>query len=90
MRAPRYVGHNPAGGVMVLALLGMLIAISATGFMMTTDAFWGSEWVETLHKGLVYAALVLVALHVVGVLFASIEHGENLVRAMITGRKRAP
>lgn len=90
MRAPRYLGHNPAGGVMVLALMATLAAISVTGFMMTTDAFWGSEWVENLHKAFVYAALVLVALHVAGVLFASIEHGENLVKAMVTGRKRAP
>lgn len=90
MRAPRYLGHNPAGGVMVLALMATLAAISVTGFMMTTDAFWGSEWVENLHKAFVYAALVLVALHVAGVLFASIEHGENLVKAMVTGRKRVP
>jgi cytochrome b len=58
--------------------------------MMTTDAFWGAQWVEDLHKGLVYATLGLIALHVAGVVFASIEHGENLVKAMITGRKRAP
>ena len=58
MRAPRYLGHNPAGGVMVLAFMATLAAISVTGFMMTTDAFWGSEWVEDLHKALVYAALV--------------------------------
>ncbi len=89
LRAPRYLGHNPAGGAMIVALLAMLIGISATGFMMTTDAFWGAQWVEDLHEWLVYATLGLIALHVVGVLFSSIEHGENLVRAMITGRKRA-
>jgi len=87
-RAPRYLGHNPAGGLMILALLAMLIGISATGFMMTTDAFWGAEWVEDLHEALVYVTLGLVGLHVAGVVLASVEHGENLVKSMITGRKR--
>jgi cytochrome b len=89
LRAPRYLGHNPAGGTMIIALLAMLIGISATGFMMTTDAFWGAQWVEDLHEWLVYVMLGLIALHVAGVVFTSIEHGENLVKAMITGRKRA-
>jgi cytochrome b len=88
-RAPRYIGHNPARGLMVLALLAMLVAISVTGFMMTTDAFWGAEWVEELHEGLVNVTLGLIVLHVAGVLVASYEHGDNLVKAMITGRKRA-
>jgi cytochrome b len=88
-RAPRCLGHNPAGAAMTLALLGMIVAISGTGFMMTTDAFWGAEWVEHLHEGLVYATLGLIALHVAGVIATSIEHRENLVKAMITGRKRA-
>jgi cytochrome b len=87
-RAPRYIGHNPAGGLMTIALLGMVLAISGTGFMMTTNAFWGAEWVEDLHEGLVYATLGLIALHVAGVIVTSIEHRENLVRAMLTGRKR--
>jgi cytochrome b len=75
---------------MTLTLLGMLIAISVTGYMMTTDAFWGAEWVENLHRGLVYTTLGLIALHVAGVLATSFTHRENLVKAMITGRKRAP
>jgi cytochrome b len=45
--------------------------------------------VEDLHKGLVYATLGLIALHVAGVLVSSFAHRENLVKAMITGRKRA-
>lgn len=88
-RAPRYIGHNPAGGVMILALLAMLAGTCATGFMMTTDAFWGAEWVEDVHEVLANLTVGLIALHVLGVLAASFEHGENLVKAMVTGRKRA-
>ncbi|WP_445503843.1 cytochrome b/b6 domain-containing protein [Microvirga sp. G4-2] len=87
-KAPRYLGHNPAGGAMVVALLLMIAGIASTGFAMTTDAFWGSEWVEDLHEVLVYTTLGLIVLHVAGVVFSSLEHGENLVKAMITGRKR--
>jgi cytochrome b len=89
MRAARYLGHNPAGGAMVIALLAMLLILCITGIMMTTDAFWGVRWVDNLHATTSNLALVLVALHVGGVVFASIEHGENLVRAMFTGFKRS-
>jgi cytochrome b len=89
LRARRYLGHNPAGGAMILALLAMLAAICSTGFLMTTDAFWGVEWVEEAHEIAVNLTLVLVGLHLAGVAVASLEHRENLVWAMITGRKRA-
>lgn len=89
-KAPRHLGHNPAGGAMLVALLVMIGGIAATGFAMTTNAFWGSQWVEDLHEGLVYMTVGLIAMHVAGVVFSSLEHGENLVKAMITGRKRAP
>jgi cytochrome b len=90
MRAPRYLGHNPVGGAMVIALLATLLVLCITGVMMTTDAFWGVQWVDNLHATASTFALILVGLHIGGVIFASIEHGENLVRAMITGMKRAP
>ncbi len=89
LRAPRHLGHNPAGGAMVVALLAMLAAIATTGHLMTTNAFWGSEFLEEVHEFLVHATLVLIGLHVLGVVFASLEHGENLVKSMVTGRKRA-
>jgi len=89
LRAKRYLGHNPAGGAMVIALLIMLTFVTVTGIMMTSNAFWGEDWVEELHGFAAYATLALVGLHVIGVIFASFEHGENLVRAMVTGRKRA-
>lgn len=88
LKAKRYIGHNPAGGAMVVALLLFVGGIAGTGYMMTTDAFWGVEWVEETHETLVYMTLALVVLHVGGVILASIEHKENLVRSMFTGRKR--
>ena len=48
----------------------------------------GVEWVDNLHATASNIALVMLALDIGGVVFASIEHGENLVRAMITGFKR--
>jgi cytochrome b len=89
-RAKRYIGHNPAGGAMVVALLLMLSVIAASGYMMTTNAFWGVEWVSEVHETTVYLTIALIGLHVLGVVLASLEHRENLVLSMMTGRKRAP
>lgn len=89
LEAPRYLGHNPAGGAMVVALLVVLSALCGTGIAMTTDAYWGSKALEEVHEALANIMLALIALHVLGVIVASVEHGENIVRAMVTGRKRA-
>ncbi|MBR0857016.1 cytochrome b/b6 domain-containing protein [Bradyrhizobium liaoningense] len=89
LRAPRYIGHNPAGGAMIVALLVALAGTCATGYMMTTDAYWGSKLVEHVHEFLANLTVGLVVAHVIGVLIASFEHRENLVASMISGRKRA-
>lgn len=88
-RARRFIGHNPAGGAMVVALLTALALTCVTGFMMTTDAYWGAKWVEGVHEASANLTVGLVAFHVLGVLLASFTHRENLVKAMFTGRKRA-
>ena len=87
---PRDLGHNPAGGAMIAALLIVIAGVATTGWMYTLDAFWGVKWVEATHEALANLLLAMVALHVAGVLLASFRHRENLVRAMIVGRKRAP
>lgn len=89
LRAPRYVGHNPAGGAMIVALLVALAGTCATGYMMTTGAYWGSKLVEHVHEFLANLTVGLIVAHVLGVLIASFEHRENLVASMISGRKRA-
>lgn len=86
----RFIGHNPAGGAMIVALLVSLGATAVTGWMLATDAFWGSIAIQRLHSVLAHGVLLLVLIHVGGVVLASVRHNENLVRAMALGVKRAP
>jgi cytochrome b len=124
-RGKRHVGHNPAGGAMIVALLISLAGTAGTGMalyavednkgplagIMTAgpqlaepantgargdeddedeagEHAGGEDIWEGLHSVFVYFTLGLVALHVGGVVFSSLAHKENLVRAMVTGRKR--
>ncbi|SFU28919.1 MULTISPECIES: cytochrome b/b6 domain-containing protein [Bradyrhizobium] len=84
----RYIGLNPAGTLMLVALL-LSIAVSAiTGAMSVTVTFFGVWWVEDTHHYSSDAVIVLVVLHVLGVVLMGILQRENLIRAMFTGRKR--
>ena len=89
-REARHLGHNPAGGAMVIAILILLSALCASGVLLTSDAFWGSETMDTIHGTLADIMVVCIAVHVWGVVFTSIRTRENLIWTMITGQKRAP
>ena len=100
LQAPRYIGHNPAAGAMVVALLVCLTLTVLTGIALygTTDfagplaGVWRGEVaadvLEEIHEAGANLTLFLVVLHLGGVLFTSVEQGENLVKSMITGRKK--
>lgn len=88
-RERRYLGHNPLGAWMVLALLSVAAALVVTGMLYISDWLWGYEWLEQLHAALAWLLLALVAGHLAGVVFTSWRHRENLVVAMFSGRKRA-
>jgi cytochrome b len=85
----RYLGHNPAGSAMIIALLMLIIGVCITGWMQTVDAFWGEIWLEELHVLLSNVVVGLVGVHVAANLWVSWRHKENLVLAMITGHKRS-
>lgn len=87
---PRHIGHNPLGGWMAIALWLCVLSLAASGWLYTTDAFWGEAWLNQLHLVLAWLLLALVGLHLCGVLWTSLRHRENLVRAMVTGNKPAP
>ena len=85
-RPRHYVGHNPAGALAIVALLGLVLATSALGWAVEADV--GGDWFAELHEGAASLMLGIAALHVLGVAIGSLIHRENLVRAMIDGRKR--
>jgi cytochrome b len=87
---PRYIGHNPLGGWMVLALMACVAGLGLTGWLYTTDWLWGDEHVEQVHVVLAWTLGVLANLHLAGVAFTSWRHRENLAAAMLSGDKRAP
>ena len=132
LRAPRFIGHSPAGGAMILALLVMLTGTTLTGmafyavddgkgplsFILARGVSTAvdpaavprpvaekgdqaededdedgnkspdAEFWEEAHELFANATPILVILHIGGVALASLSHRENLVRAMIDGRKR--
>jgi cytochrome b len=67
----------------------MIALAGASGWLYTTDRFWGVAWVGELHSAAADVLLGLVAAHVAGVLFASYNERENLIAAMLHGRKRS-
>jgi cytochrome b len=88
-RAPRHLGHNPLGGAMVIALIAMLAVVCGGGYLLTTDRYWGAEAFKEFHEATAYLLLAMVGLHVLGVVWTGVQHRENLVKAMVTGRKAA-
>ncbi len=89
-RVTIHKGHTPLGALMIYNLLFTLAVIGLSGWLMTTDMFWGVEWPEELHEVAVSWAEFSVVLHIAAVIFESIRTHVNLPRAMVTGYKDIP
>jgi len=85
-----HVGHTPLGALMIYNLMAVMLVIGLSGWLMTTDAYWGVEWPEHLHEAAVLWAEVSVVLHIAAVVFESWRTSVNLPRAMVTGCKDLP
>lgn len=99
---PRYLGHNPAGALMVLALLCVLAVQAGFGLFATDDNdlvggplyrlvtekqnAWATGWHEEIFEAVL---LPLIVIHIaVNVLYGVVKK-EPLIPAMVTGRKPA-
>lgn len=88
--SPRYLGHNPAGGAMVIALMLSLAATLLSGLALLANSVVAGfpDWqLQDLHELATSLTLGLIGLHLSGVLFSSLHQRENLIRAMFTGQK---
>lgn len=102
LRHKRHIGHNPAAGVMIIALLLALMTTVVTGLLtygakeiagpfayllLDVGWLWG-EKLEDVHHVSAELTLILGGLHIIGATVESLMHKENLALAMITGYKR--
>ena len=85
---PQYAGHNPLGALMMLALMAFVLGLGLTGWMQTTDAYFGEEWLMELHEWLANGLLIAAGLHGVAAIVMGRLERVNLVKAMVTGVKQ--
>jgi cytochrome b len=122
MKHPKhYLGHNPAGGWMVILLLASLFVVTVSGLKvyaieegkgplanseitLISESYangdehkYGEkeehedeeeEFWEEIHEGATNFTLALIFFHIIGVIASSKLHNENLIKAMITGKKK--
>ena len=100
--ARRYIGHNPAGGIMIILMIIVLISTVVTGVLTLPYAdqpreyfpiigllpYWVFSSAEDFHEVLADISLFLVVIHLTGVLVESVLHEENLIGSMLSGRKK--
>lgn len=102
-KAPRYLGHNPAGGAMILLMMASLVATAISGVVVFGAAEHAGplaglfvaagepdgDIYEEIHEFFANLTVLFVAIHVSGVVLESLIHRENLALSMVTGRKRS-
>ena len=95
------IGHNAAGGWMVLVMLLDLFVQAGTGLFSNDDVSVNgplrhlvskrtSDALSAIHAANFYVLLGLITLHILAIAaYATVKH-QDLVRPMVTGKKRMP
>lgn len=82
-----YQGHNPLASLAYILIWLNVISLGITGYMMGLDAYFGEEWLESLHGNIATALQILIGIHLLGVFSDSLRYKRKTWAAMLTGRK---
>ncbi|MBL8643499.1 MAG: cytochrome b/b6 domain-containing protein [Rhodospirillaceae bacterium] len=96
-------GHNPAGGLVVVAILILLLMQAGTGLFAKEDDFFGiagplnslvsedtAKMLTSRHHQIWEAIEILIVLHIAASIFYWLVLKQNLIVAMFTGQKEIP
>lgn len=88
--ARRFIGHNPAGSIVIYLMLILGLTTVSSGYLVFNDGWLidSPYLLQDIHFYSAWAWLGLVIMHITAVVLESIIHKDNLIRAMITGCKR--
>lgn len=101
LRPVHYIGHNPAGALMIFALIFILAGITISGLLVLGGEenqgplagaanYQVGDLASEIHFTLTVILMVLISFHIIGVIMEIRLSGENLVRSMIDGVKNIP
>jgi len=88
-RMPADSGHNPLGAAMIYLMFLLVAVLACTGFLHEeVDALYGNDLLQEVHRLTAHTLWIASLIHVAAV-FAVQHIGRiELVRPMITGRRR--
>jgi cytochrome b len=99
-KSQQTVGHNPLGGLMVIAMIVLVGLQAAAGLFATDDIIWAgpynpavagetAEKLTAFHHYNFNVILGAIVLHLVAIAFYAFGKRQNLVPPMLHGRKHA-
>lgn len=80
------VGHNPAGGLVMVALMLLILVIGLSGYLSVKEVL--GNFAGEIHESVSSLALAVVILHVLAAIIMSLLEKQNLVRSMVNGKKQ--
>ncbi|WP_216270247.1 cytochrome b/b6 domain-containing protein [Polynucleobacter sp. AM-25C3] len=80
------VGHNPAGGLVMVALMLLILVIGVSGYLSVKELL--GDFAGEIHESVASLALGVVILHILAAIVMSLMEKQNLVKSMVDGKKQ--
>ncbi|GLX78553.1 hydrogenase [Thalassotalea insulae] len=99
-KTTQYAGHNPAGSLMVLLMLLLVLVQASTGLFINDEVFSSGPYsgvlsselerlLKFIHSNGFNAILLMSSVHVFAVFYYLLVKKQNLIKPMVNGKKAA-